>query len=82
MPGLTAFTRYAFPFYVLHQTLIVWLGWMLFDWSGTPLAKYLAIAALATVLSLALCRAIDLTGAGRFVFGMRSRRAPAQPVPA
>ena len=74
VPGLTAFTRYAFPFYVLHQTLIIWLGWVLFAWSDAPLAKYVAIAALATALSLALCRAIDLTAAGRFVFGMRGRR--------
>ena len=81
IPGLTPFTRYAFPFYILHQTLIVWLGWLLFAWSGAPLAKYLAVAAAAAALSLLLCRAIDQTAAGRFVFGMRSRRARRQTVP-
>ncbi|MEM1048187.1 MAG: acyltransferase [Pseudomonadota bacterium] len=54
LTGLAAFAPLALPFYLYHQTIIVLLGWLLIDWQGQALAKALAIAIGATVVSLML----------------------------
>jgi peptidoglycan/LPS O-acetylase OafA/YrhL len=71
IPFLTGFSALSFPFYVFHQMVIVLLGFWLLGWSDAPLAKYLAIAALSLVISLALARAAGLSRPTRLMFGMR-----------
>jgi hypothetical protein len=73
VPYLTAFTPYAFPFYIVHQAIIVWLGWLAFGWVSAPLAKYAAIAIAALVLSYAAVRLLALTGPTRFLIGLKAR---------
>jgi surface polysaccharide O-acyltransferase-like enzyme len=51
---LAAFAPLSMAFYMLHQTIIVLLGWAWFGWTGAPLAKALAIALLALAASIAL----------------------------
>ncbi len=68
---LTDFSALSFPFYVFHQTVIVLLGFWLLGWSDSPLTKFLAIAVLSFVVSLALARAAGLTRPTRLMFGMR-----------
>ncbi len=70
IPFLAAFSRHALPFYLVHQTVIVLLGWALFSWSGAPLAKFAAVAVLSLLISYGLARAADLWAPTRFLFGM------------
>lgn len=70
--GLDAFGRLSFPFYLLHQTLIVLLGYVLLGWSRAPALKFLTIAAIALAGSLILARLAGMTRASRLIFGMRA----------
>ncbi len=76
---LTPFTRYALPFYIFHQFVIIWLGWLTFGWSGMPLAKFIAIAAAALFISYGLARLFDLTSVTRFLIGLKAGRRPMSP---
>ena len=70
-----AFLRYAsraaYPFYILHQTVIVVIGHYVVQWQANLWAKYIVIAVsalLVTVLLYDLC--VKRTRATRFLFGM------------
>jgi surface polysaccharide O-acyltransferase-like enzyme len=76
VPYLTGFTRYAFPFYIAHQAIIVWLGWLTFGWQSMPFAKYLTIAVLAAVISYAVVRLLDLIPPARFLIGLKTWPTP------
>jgi len=69
---LTAFSRYALPFYIFHQAIIIYLGWLTFGWSGMPLVKYATIGVLALVISYGLARLFDLTAVTRFIIGLKT----------
>jgi len=72
VPLLTGFTRYALPFYIFHQAVIVWLGWTTFGWSDMPLLKYPAIAGAALLISYCLARLFDLSAVTRFLVGLKA----------
>ena len=74
VPWLTGFTPYAMAFYMLHQTIIVALGFLTIGWSDAPLAKYLAIVVVTTAASLGLAALIDRHPVSRFLFGMAGKR--------
>jgi glucans biosynthesis protein C len=80
---LTRFTRYAMPFYVVHQTVIVGLGGWWLDWSDAPLLKYLAVAVASAVASWLLCLLADRSALTRWLVGLKARRGtpgvPLQP---
>ncbi len=85
------FVRYAneavLPFYILHQTVLICVGYYVVQWSIPDLLKWLIIlvASLAVILTLYefLVRRFNVM---RFLFGMKPLpKAPAseaQPVPA
>ncbi len=71
----------SYPFYLLHQTVIVAIAYFVIRWHAGAAAKYGVIAAaslVATVLvyDLLVKRAAVL----RFFFGMKPRRTPRRPV--
>ncbi|WP_198368986.1 acyltransferase family protein [Roseomonas rosulenta] len=70
VPILVSFAPLSFAFYMLHQTVIVLLGWTLFDWTGAPLSKGLVIAAATFVISLGGAALIGRTAWLRPLFGM------------
>ena len=72
VPYLTAFSRYALPFYIFHQAVIIWLGWLTFDWSDMPLVKFATIATAALFISYGLARLFDLTVVTRFLIGLKT----------
>jgi len=72
IPLVTAFTRYAFPFYILHQTVIVILGYQLWNWTDQPVLKFVVIAVATTAISLIGCRLLDTNPVTRFVIGLKS----------
>lgn len=74
VPWLTGFTPYAMAFYMLHQTIIIALGFLTIGWSDAPLSKYLAIVISTTALSLALAALIDRHPVSRFLFGMAGKK--------
>ncbi|PKR87434.1 acyltransferase [Pleomorphomonas diazotrophica] len=74
VPWLTGFTPYAMAFYMLHQTIIIALGFLTIGWSDAPLLKYLAIVVVTTAASLALAALIDRHPVSRFLFGMAGKR--------
>jgi hypothetical protein len=55
---------------MLHQTVIVLLGWVSFGWTDAPLLKALAIAAATLVASLAGAAPVAGAGSVRTLFGM------------
>jgi fucose 4-O-acetylase-like acetyltransferase len=69
---LTPFGRYAMPFYVVHQTLIVALGGLWRTWEAMPWLKSFTIAAAAAAASLVLCRVVDRFAWARWALGMRA----------
>lgn len=70
--SLNYLNQAAFPFYVLHQTVIVVIGWYVVRWSASVGVKYLVLttAALSSTLLIydLLVRRNNIT---RFLFGMK-----------
>jgi peptidoglycan/LPS O-acetylase OafA/YrhL len=74
--------RYAregsYPFYIVHQTVIVIIGYYVVQWSAAVLPKFLVIAGCSLVVSIALYDVVvRRTNVTRFLFGMRP--LPRQP---
>jgi glucan biosynthesis protein C len=68
-------TEAAYPFYILHQTVIVLLAYLVVQWGfGIPL-KYTVIAVSSFCLTLAIYEvAVRRWGVVRFFFGMKPKR--------
>ena len=65
------------PFYVLHMTPIVILGFYIVRWQVGALVKYLAISLASFVVTLvAYDTGVRRTGVTRFLLGMRPRQTP------
>ena len=69
------------PVYILHQTIIVTLGFYVVKWDTGITPKYFLIAVATLVLSLAIYEVVRRTVVTRFLFGIKTRKrpAPAQP---
>ena len=69
------------PFYILHQTLIITIGYYVVQWSAGVGLKYLTISVTSFIgimlIYELLVRRLDVL---RFLFGMRLRRRP-RPIP-
>lgn len=67
----------AYPFYIIHQILIIAIGYYVIQWDiGVP-AKFLIIASAAFMATMAVYEAlIKRVGVARFLFGMRPMRKP------
>ena len=68
--------RYAreasYPFYILHQTVIVAIGFFVVQWAAAVLPKYLVIVVCSLVVSIALYDlVVRRTNVTRFLFGMK-----------
>ena len=79
--------RYArgasYPFYILHQTVIVAIGFFVVQWAAGVLPKYLVIAVCSLVVTIALYDlVVRRTNVTRFLFGMKpmARRVAPQVV--
>jgi len=67
------------PFYLLHQTVILCVGWFVLGWGIGILPKYAIIAAVSFVLIMALYQLlIRPFNIVRFFFGMRPKKRPAK----
>ena len=78
--GFLAYTGEAvLPFYILHQNVLLWVGFFVVNWAVPDLAKYLIIATCSLLIVMLLfeylVRRFNIIL--RFLFGMR----PVHPVP-
>lgn len=70
LPGLAGFAPLSLAFYMLHQTIVVVLGWALLGWSGEPFAKSMVIAAATLLLSVGGAVLVARSAWLRPLFGM------------
>ena len=73
--GLAYASEASFPFYVLHQTVIVAVAYLLVGWNLPVWGKFLALCLTAFAMTLLLYEVVvRRTAPTRFLFGMRPRR--------
>ena len=73
-PWLRYASEIAYPFYILHQTVIIIIGYFVLQWSGTVFVNYILISTLALLVTLALCELIKKHSISRVLFGMKPLR--------
>jgi peptidoglycan/LPS O-acetylase OafA/YrhL len=83
--GLRYAGEASFPFYVLHQTVIVAVAYVVVAWDLAVWQKFAIVCLAATALTLLLYEvAVRRTNPTRWLFGMRPLRReprPTAPVP-
>jgi fucose 4-O-acetylase-like acetyltransferase len=74
-PVLGYATEAAYPFYILHQTVLVAVAYFVVRWDWTSGLKFAAIAVATFALSLLIYEvAVRRWGPVRFLFGMKPRK--------
>lgn len=59
------------PFYILHQTIIIMIGYFVISYKINILSKFLVILILSLIASILLYRVIRKVNTLRFLFGMK-----------
>ncbi len=73
--GLEYANEAVLPFYILHQTVILLIGFYVVQWNMGVLAKFLLISTASFVATLALYDfVVKRFSATRFLFGMRPKK--------
>ena len=78
-------TEAAYPFYILHQTVIIGVAYVVCGWDWPAWVKFTVIVIVSLGLTLGLYEvAVRRWGPVRFLFGMKPRKrastaAPAEP---
>ncbi|WP_426753630.1 acyltransferase family protein [Myxococcus sp. Y35] len=80
-PWLQHARELAYPFYILHQTVIVVVGFALLSWSTGPYTLFLAVLTVSFALTWALCLGVARVPGLRACFGMTARPSRAAPAP-
>ncbi len=62
------------PFYVLHQTVIVTVGFYIMNWGAGVMVKYLILSTASFALIMTLYEFIRRVNLFRFLFGMRLKK--------
>lgn len=71
----------AYPFYVLHQTVIVAIGFCVVQWDAGVLLKFLVIAIGSLVGTIGLYDLfVRRTNVTRFLFGLKSKATRSSPL--
>jgi peptidoglycan/LPS O-acetylase OafA/YrhL len=69
------FLRYAseiaYPYYILHQTVIIVFGYYVVQWKLNLWLKFGIVLVVSCVLTALLCEVVKLTRLTRFIFGMK-----------
>ena len=77
-PVLSYATEAAYPFYILHQTVIVGVAYFVVQWDWAAGLKFAAIAAASFALSLLIYEVVVRRwGPVRFLFGMKPKKRQA-----
>jgi hypothetical protein len=78
-PYLQPLNEAVLPFYVLHQSILIYVGYFVVQWDIPALAKWLIIAPLSFAIIIGLIAIIRRVNVLRFLFGMRP--LPKSPAP-
>jgi len=74
----TPFLAYAseavLPFYILHQTVILTIGWVVLGWAVSDLVRWAVIVVSSLAVTVAGCELIRRVQFLRVLFGMKVRR--------
>jgi peptidoglycan/LPS O-acetylase OafA/YrhL len=71
-----------YPAYILHQTVIVMVGFYVVQWQASVAVKFWVILALSSAIILTLCDLlIKRSNLGRIAFGLKPRAPAAEPAP-
>ena len=71
----------SYPVYLLHQTVIVAVAFVVVRWDVGVAGKYAAVLALSVAVTVLVYElAVRRVGVARFLFGMKPLRREAQPV--
>jgi len=62
------------PFYILHQTLIITVGYFVIQWQMNVYLKYLVVVVASFAGIMLLYEGIKRTAVTRFLFGMRLKK--------
>jgi len=62
------------PFYILHQTIIIVVGYFVIQWDMNVYLKFLVVVLASFALIMLLYEGIKRTNVTRFIFGMRLRK--------
>jgi glucans biosynthesis protein C len=79
--GLGYASEASFPFYVLHQTVIVAVAYAVVGWDLGLWTKFATVGLASLALTLGLYEVVRRTRVTRFLFGMRPRRPRPRPAP-
>jgi len=70
------------PFYVLHQSVLIYVGYFVVQSSIPDALKWLVIASTSFAIIIGLIAIIQRVNVLRFLFGMKPLPRSAQPAPA
>lgn len=73
-PFISYASKISLPFYILHQMVIIIIGFYVIQWNTTILVKYLVISTAALFITVFLCELIKTNNISRFVFGMKLKK--------
>ncbi len=65
------------PVYILHQTIIVTLGYFVIQWDAAIASKYFFIVIAALIGSLGIYEVVRRTSVTRFLFGIKTKKRSA-----
>lgn len=65
------------PFYIIHETPVILVGFYAIQWDMDVLPKYAINTVLAFIATIAIYEFIKRTNVTRFLFGMRLKKKPA-----
>jgi len=88
MKHLTRNSRYlqplneaVLPFYVLHQSILIYVGYVVVQWNIPALAKWAIIAPLSFAVIVGMIAIIRQVNVLRVLFGLKPLHRSVQPVP-
>jgi hypothetical protein len=67
-------SKITLPYYILHQTVIIIIGFYVIQWELDTLTKFLIISTTALFITLILCVLVKTNNITRFIFGMKTIR--------
>jgi peptidoglycan/LPS O-acetylase OafA/YrhL len=80
-PYLQPLNEAVLPFYVLHQSVLIYVGYVVVQWDIPALAKWLIIAPLSFAIIVGLIAIIRRVNVLRFLFGMKPLPRSVQSAP-
>jgi hypothetical protein len=80
-PFLQRANEAVLPFYVLHQSVLIVVGYFVVQWDIPAGLKWLTIAPLSFAIIIGLYEIIRRVNVLRFLFGMRPLRQSDRPAP-